>query len=164
MDVVGCMPVVLWIAAVAALFRRHGRTVALAVAARPLPALVMINIVIQVTANAALFGSDTDAHYALIRYMPQLAVFAIASCFALLDAAVPHAGVFLAACIAAVATNLFCISYWATPPLRAVPLSWVPGVAAEIIMPETNPLGRDYCDAPLGGRQRSPRSRNRDTA
>lgn len=139
LDVVGCMPVVLWIAAVAALFRRHGRTVALAVAARPLPALVMINIVIQVTANAALFGSDTDAHYALIRYMPHLAVFAIASCFALLDAAGPHAGVFLAACIAAVATNLFCISYWATPPLRAVPLSWVPGVAAEIIMPETNP-------------------------
>ena len=106
---------------------------------QPLFALILINILIQAVATAALFGSETGAHYGILRYLPHLLVFALACGFVVLDAAIPSRRLYLPVCVAAVTLNLFGVSFWAKPWSRDVPLSWFPRVYSEIFRPPVNP-------------------------
>ena len=70
--------------------------------------------------------------------MPHLLVFALVSCFVVLDAAIPSGSLYVPLCVAAVALNLFTFSFWAKPYSRIVPLSWLPPVWSEVFKPQVN--------------------------
>ncbi len=139
LDAVACLPILLWVFAIAALFWRGGRQAVLDNLKQPLPSLILINILIQTVATAALFGSETAAQYAILRYMPHLMVFALVSCFVVLDAAIPSRRLYVPVCVGVVALNAFTLTFWAKPYSRQVPLSWLPPVYCEVFRPPVNP-------------------------
>ena len=159
LDVVDCFPILLWLGALALLLAR-GRKAVLDIFKEPLVSLVLINILIQAIATAALFGSETGAHYALLRYMPHLLVFAMVAGFAVLDAALRPGGSYALVCALAVASNLFTFSFWTRPYSRAVPLSWLWPVCLEVFQRQANSW--DVILARL--RAEASAARSRDTA
>jgi len=138
LDVVGCLPALLWLAALALLLGRNRRALG-ALGRDPLPAFVLMTLAVQTVAGAALFGYEGEAHYAVLRYMPHLLVFALVLLFLALDAAVRPGWLFLLVCLAGVACNLGSLSYWVTPAQRSVPASWLAPVYAEILHPPPGP-------------------------
>jgi len=158
LEVVNCLPILLWIAAAAVLLWRGGRGAMVDMVKQPLPALILLNLLIQGVATAALFGSETGTQYALLRYLPHLLVFALASGFVVLDAAISSRRLYLPVCLAAVSVNLFSFSFWAKPFSREVPLSWYPPVYSEVFKPPVNPW--DVVVAKI--RQETPADHNRD--
>jgi hypothetical protein len=135
LDVVGCLPILLWIAIVGFLFSK-GRAVVLNTIKDPLFAFVFLNILVQALITAALFGYETPDRHSLLRYMPHLVVFALIACFFALNAIIPKKGLYLAVCGFAVAFNFLTFSLLAKPFSRNMPVSWALPVYSEIISPK----------------------------
>jgi len=154
LDVVDCFPMLLWMGALAILLLRCRRAV-MNVLREPLISFVLASILIQAVATAALFGTETDAKRALLRYMPHLMVFGMVSCLVLLDRAISSGIVYLPLCVLAVASNLLTFSFWTKPLMRTVPVSWLPPVYSEIFQPRENSwddvLAKLRGDVPEGG-------------
>ena len=133
-DAVGCLPLLLWAAALGWLgwrnrpaLRRLGRD--------PLFSFVLMNLLVQAVATGAVFGPETAAYYAILRYLPHLLVFAVVAGFLVLNSAVRPAGAYLAACLIAAGSNFLTLSHWAAPMGRQTPASWAGPVYAEILHP-----------------------------
>lgn len=138
-DVVDALPILLWLGALAVLCWRRGRKGTWDILKQPVPMFILINIVVQGVATAALLGSETEAHYAILRYMPHVLAFAVLSGFVLLNEAIPNRAVYVLACFVAVAFNLFSVSFWVRPHSRVVPVSWLKPVCEEVFRPRANP-------------------------
>lgn len=138
MDVVGCLPTLLWLAVLGFLIVRN-REALRRLLRDPLVAFVLMTLAIHTVASAALFCYEGDARYAVLRYMPHLLVFALVVLFVALDAAISAKWAGLLAGIAAVACNLAALSYWVRPWQRTVPLSWLAPVYSEIFHPPPSP-------------------------
>jgi len=138
LDVVGCLPTLLWLAVLALLIVRN-RAALRRLLHDPLPAFVVMTLAIHTVASAALFCYEGDARYAVLRYMPHLLVFALVALFVALDAAIDAKWAYLLVCIAAVACNLAALSYWVKPRERSVPASWLAPVYSEIFHPPASP-------------------------
>jgi hypothetical protein len=135
LDVVGALPLILLAALVAVLCARGRRRLA-ALCAEPLFGFVLLAILVQAAATAAVFGTEGNGQFALIRYMPHLAAFAVAACLVAADAAVPAAPPFLAIGAFAIACNLGTLSHWIPLFGRTAPASWAGPVFAEIADPD----------------------------
>jgi len=137
LDVVGCFPILLWMALFAFLLLQ-GRKAVLDILREPLFSFIFLNILIQAVATAALFCYETTAMYSILRYMPHLLVFAMISCFVVLNYAVPMRSLYLLVCMFAVVFNFLTLSFWAAPYSRKVPYSWFIPVYSEIFQPPEN--------------------------
>jgi uncharacterized membrane protein YhaH (DUF805 family) len=136
LDAVGSLPLLLLSAAGAVLFVCNRKDL-IGLCREPLFGLTLIGILVQAAASAAVFGTETASKFALLRYLPHLAVFATVACFVALDKAVSAAAPFLGLCAAAVACNFATFSHWAAPFGRQVPASWTGAVYSEIFNPAT---------------------------
>ena len=135
-DVVDCLPLLLWLGALVVLWRK-GRARFVEFFKEPLPTFVLLNLLLQGLVTAVIFGSESgDDADSLLRYMPHVLLFASICGFLLLDRVVANKGLFALACIAATGCNLLTISYWIKPFTRQVPVSWVGPVYADIIRPK----------------------------
>jgi len=158
LDAVNCVPMLLWFAALALLFWR-GRKAVLGILQDPIPVFVLVNLLVQAVASAAVFGSESVFNYSFLRYMPHLLVFGMVSCFIVLDAAIRSRGLYLLVCAFAVGFNLLTFSFWAKPFSRKVPVSWFLPVYSEIVCPP-----QDTWDAVFSGmRNESDDASGRDT-
>jgi hypothetical protein len=137
MDVVGCFPLILWMALLAALLRRN-RNALRDLFQERLYAFVFLNILIQAVAAAALFGVESSAKYSMLRYQPHLLVFGLVATLMVLNAAIASKGLCLLISIFAVAFNFLTISFWTKPLSRHVPASWLVPVYSEILRPREN--------------------------
>ena len=133
MDVVGCLPLLLWAVLLAVVFARR-RTVR-GVFRDPLYAFVFLNIFVQAVACAALFGFESASRYSMLRYQPHLLVFGLIAAFMALQTVVAGKCACLLVSLFAVAFNLLAFSFWAKPFARRVPFSWALPVYAEIFNP-----------------------------
>jgi hypothetical protein len=133
-DAVGCLPLLLWAAALAWLGWRN-RPALRQLGKDPLFTFVLLNLLVQAVATGAVFGPETAAYYAILRYMPHLLVFAVLAGLLVLNSAVRSAGLYLALCLVAVGTNFLTWSHWAAPMGRQTPASWAIPVYAEILHP-----------------------------
>jgi hypothetical protein len=134
MDVVGSLPLLL-LAAVVGVFLVRDRKGLLALCREPLFGFVLIGVVVQAAATAAVSGTETAARVAVLRYMPHFAVFATVACLLALDRLVRRVLPFAALCALVVASNLATFSFWARPFGREVPVSWAARVYPEIFNP-----------------------------
>ncbi len=137
MDAVDCLPILLWAVLLAA-FLSQGRNTLRNFFQEPLYAFVFINILIQVVASAAVFGTDTSDDYSLLRYAPHLLVFGLVCTFMALNAVIVSKSFYLFASMFAVAFNLLTITFWAKPVSRNIPASWLFPVYSEIFRPREN--------------------------
>ncbi|HEY2759977.1 MAG TPA: glycosyltransferase family 39 protein [Pirellulales bacterium] len=137
-DVVDCLPLLLWAALLVVLWRKN-RSEFINFFKQPLPTFVLLNLLLQGLVTAVLFGSESgDDADSLLRYMPHVLLFVSISGFLLLDRVIASKRLFAMACIAVVGCNLFTISYWTKPFTRQVPISWSVPVYADIILPHDN--------------------------
>jgi len=137
-DAVGCLPTIALAAACVAIFWRN-RQAARNLGRDPLLVFVLINIVVQGVATAVLFGGETGAQLAILRYMPHLLVFALIAGFIVLNAAIADRRLYLLVCVATIVCNLGALSFWARPKSRQVPVSWLAPVYSEILRPPASP-------------------------
>jgi hypothetical protein len=138
LDAVGCFPLLLWAAALGWLGWRN-RPALRQLARDPVLIFVLLNLAVQAVATAAVFGPETGAYFAILRYMPHLLVFAIVAGCVVLNSAVRSAAAYGLVCLLGVATNFLTLSHWAAPLGRKVPASWAVPVYAEIVHPQKNP-------------------------
>jgi len=134
LDAVGCLPLLLWAGAVGLLCWRN-RPALRGLGREPLVGFVLLNLLVQGVATGAVFGPETAAYFAILRYLPHLLVFAILAGFFVLNSAVRSTGAYLALCLVAVATNFLTLAHWAEPMGRKTPASWLAPVYAEIFHP-----------------------------
>ena len=134
LDAVDCLPLLLWAGALAWLGWSN-RPALRALAREPVPALVLLNVLVQAIVGGAVFGPETGAHLAILRYMPHLVVFAALASLVVLDAAVRSAPAALLVGLAALSTNFLTFSHWAAPWGRKVPASWAAPVYGELFRP-----------------------------
>jgi hypothetical protein len=154
-DVVGCFPTLLMVAACAIVLWRHRRK-ARDLGRDPLVAFVLINVIVQGFATAALFGGETVAQLAILRYMPHLLAFAFIACFVVLDSAIGNKYLYLSVCVGAVALNVGSMAFWLRPDSRPAPVSWLAPVYGEIFQPPASPW-----DALVGRLRREPSASDR---
>jgi hypothetical protein len=140
LDVVGCLPTIAVVVAGVFVFRRN-RQALRDLGRDPVVGFVLINLLVQALAAAALLGGETGAQFAILRYMPHLLVFALLGCFIVLDSAIRRPSLYLLACAALVTCNLGALSYWTKPRSRPVPFSWLVPVYSEIFSPPASPWG-----------------------
>lgn len=133
-DAVGCVPTILVMAGLAFASLR-GRLVFRQLGRDPLVALILISVLVQGVATAVLLGGETAAQFAVLRYMPHLVVFAELASFIAIASAFGDGLPCVAVCAAAIACNFGGLSYWAKPPSRPVPASWLVPVYSEIFNP-----------------------------
>jgi hypothetical protein len=138
LDAVGCFPLLLWAGALAWLAWRR-RPALRELGRDPVLVFVLLNLAVQAGATAAVFGPETGAYYAILRYEPHLLVFAVLAGLLVLRATIRSTGLFFAAGLVAVATNLLTLAHWAAPMGRQTPAAWAPPVYAEILQPPENP-------------------------
>jgi len=138
LDVVDCVPLTFWGVAVALLVWRGHKAIPENLR-EPVFSFILISLVVQAAATAALFGCEMGAHYAILRYMPHLLALAIIPCFVWLNSAIRITSLYVAACIAAVAFNLMTLSFWARPYSRTIPVSWVVPVYSEVFRSQEDP-------------------------
>jgi len=137
LDAVDCLPILLWLALLTILLLK-GRKTVLNIFKDPLPSFILLNILVQAVATAAVFGSETGYKYSILRYMPHLVVAAMALSFFMLDSAVKIRGLYVPVCIFAAAFNLLTLSFWTKPYSRNVPVSWLFPVYSEIFRPQND--------------------------
>ena len=123
MDVIGCFPIFLWTALLAFCLIRN-RNVLSSLFRERLYAFVFLNILIQVLANAALFGDDPEG-YSHLRYAPHLLVFGLVALFMVLNTVIAGKCLYLFVSIFAVVSNLLTMSFWAKPFSSSAPVSWL---------------------------------------
>lgn len=133
-DAVGSLSLLLCTATAAMLFVRR-RTAPLTWLKDPIPAFVLLNVVVQAVLTSALLGTETTANYAFLRYMPHLVVFGMLAGFVLLSRAITRPAIHLPVCAAVICVNVFTLSFWVQPSGRTVPLSWMHAVYSEILWP-----------------------------
>ncbi|HEY2881100.1 MAG TPA: hypothetical protein VGJ15_01675 [Pirellulales bacterium] len=151
LDAVDCFPLLAWLGVMGLLLVRNRKSAA-ALFKSPLPCLVLLNLAIQIVATAAIFGTETGQHYALLRYEPHLLLFSLLTLFVMAgelfgcgvsaenpnaQALSPKIGCALA-CGLVAALNVFTVSYWYDPYPREIPISWVPPVYSEVFSPPEN--------------------------
>ena len=159
MDVVGSLPLLLLAAAVALLAVRN-RPGLRGLCGEPLVGFVLIALLVQALATAAISGTESESKFAVLRYMPHFAVFGMVACLVVLDRAVAAPVPCAALCAFAVACNLGTVSYWTRPFGRSVPLSWAAPVYSDILNPA--PAALDDVIAEL--RRRAPPAGAGDSA
>jgi hypothetical protein len=137
MDVVDCLPLLIWMALPAILLARS-RPVLRSFFREPLFAFVFLNILIQGVACAALFGVESSAKYSMLRYQPHLLVFGLVATFMIIDAVITVKSLSLCVSLFAVGFNFLTISFWTKPLSRHVPASWLFPVYSEIFRPRQN--------------------------
>jgi hypothetical protein len=137
MDAVNCFPILLWVVLLLVLFIRN-RDALRKLSQEPLYAFVFLNILIQTVASASIFGYETGAQYALLRYQPHLLVFGLVITFMLLDTVVASKSLYVLAGIFIVTFNFLTLTFWVQPLARSVPSSWLFPVYAEIFSPREN--------------------------
>ena len=104
----------------------------------PVAQFILLTLLAQVAANAAVFGCETIYGYSLLRYICYAAVFAMVPCFMMLEGVIGNRFLFAAACLLAVSFNLSGLTFWAKPFHRDVPVSWAKPVYSEIFRPPEN--------------------------
>jgi hypothetical protein len=102
----------------------------------PLVGFVLLSLVLHVLLVATAFGTETEQHMALLRYMPHLIAMALAPLFILLAQLLPNGRLFGPASVALVASNLLTLSYWCGGPQQAVQASWWAPTYLEIAFPQ----------------------------
>ena len=137
LDVVGCFPLFLWTVLLMVLFI-YKRNTLRNLFQEKLYAFVFLNIIIQITATAVLFGYDDVTKFSLLRYEPHLLVFSLVTTFLLIDTVFARKSFYLLVGILAVAFNSLSFSYWVQPLSRSVPVSWVLPVYSDIFHPKKN--------------------------
>jgi hypothetical protein len=102
------------------------------------PAVVVINLVVQTVAAAALFGYETGDKHSLMRYMPHLLLFAFLSVLVVGNKVLGRRWMvgWLLLCGF---TNLGTVSFWTG--LRQVPVTWVRRVYADLLSPPPDVRG-----------------------
>ena len=136
LDAVQGLPLLAWVPGLLIL-RLTAPTRLAAFLRDPLVRFVLIAELLHVLLVAAAFGTETDGHMALLRYMPHLIALGLAPLFLLIAQLVPRPGLFGAVCVTVLASNLFTLSYWTAPTQRAIALSWWPATYLEIALPQT---------------------------
>jgi len=101
----------------------------------PLVGFVLLALVVHVLLVATAFGTETEQHMGLLRYMPHLIALALAPLFILVAQLLPKARLLTPVCMALVASNLFTLSYWRATPNQTIPLSWWTPTYLEIAFP-----------------------------
>ncbi|MGP8197931.1 MAG: ArnT family glycosyltransferase [Limisphaerales bacterium] len=136
LDAVNLLPLLLW-AGLLAILPWNRR--AICVFKDPVAQFILLTLLVQAAANAAVFGCETMNSHSLLRYICYAAAFAMVPCFMMLDAIIRNRFIFAAASIFVVSFNLLTVSFWASPFPRKVPVSWLAPVYAEILkLPENS--------------------------
>jgi hypothetical protein len=137
LDAVNLFPILLGIGLLAFLLWKR-REIFLNVFKDPIVQFILLTLLVQAVASAAVFGSETGNSHSLLRYICYVAVFAMVPCFMMLDSVIRNRLLFAAACVFAVSFNLLTLSFWAKPFHRNVPVSWLAPVYSEIFRPPEN--------------------------
>ena len=112
LDAVNLLPLLLW-AGLLAILPWNRR--AICVFKDPVAQFILLTLLVQAAANAAVFGCETMNSHSLLRYICYAAAFAMVLCFMMLDAIIRNRFIFAAASIFVVSFNLLTVSFWASP-------------------------------------------------
>ncbi len=132
LDAVNCLPLLLGAGLLVVFFLRRRLP---ALFQEQLVAFIFLTVLIQTVATAAVFGSEGNHYYAILRYEPHLLIFILLLFFLILHRLVAQPELHLFACFVVVVCNFATLSYWAHPLGREVPASWVFPVYSEIFQP-----------------------------
>jgi len=135
LDAVNLLPVFLWGGLLEILPWNRRATCVLK---DPVAQFILLTLLVQAAANAAVFGCETMNSHSLLRYICYAAAFAMVPCFMLLDAIIRNRFLFAAVSMLVVSFNLLTVSFWASPFPRKVPVSWLAPVYSEILNPPEN--------------------------
>lgn len=134
-DAVQGLPLLGWVLCLALLFAARPKGL------RELPrdpfiSFVLTACVVQIVLVAVLLGTETRDEHSLLRYMPHLLAFGIASLFVLIGKVVRREYLLAPLCLAVVLTNFLTLSYWLPQAAKPIPWSWWPSTYSEIWWPQ----------------------------
>lgn len=135
MDAVQGLPLLAWSLGLTLLLRGHPK-VRVDFFRDPLVSFVMTTLVIQVVVVAALIGTETADEHSLLRYMPHLLAFGIATLFVLIDKVFKDKYWIASICTLVLATNFLSLSFWNAKATRNIPWSWWPATYGEVFQPQ----------------------------
>jgi tetratricopeptide (TPR) repeat protein len=139
-DVVGCFPFLLWAVLLGTLCFINRKALR-NLFREKLYAFVLLNILIQITATAAIFGYEDAAISSLVRYEPHLLMFALVITFMFLDTVIIRKSLYILASLVVISFNFLSFSYWLRPLARSIPASWLLPVYGDIFNPQQNAWG-----------------------
>lgn len=122
LDFVGVFPLLAWllVAAVWVIFRKR---LSRSAQAPRVGLLIVIALLVQITLNAVFVGSETPAHFSLLRYLPHLAALAPIPLYLAIEHLLGSSRIALAAFALAMFPTSTSLSFWkprpARPPLPA---------------------------------------------
>jgi hypothetical protein len=115
----------------------------------PFAQIVILNLILQIVATAALLGYETVDRYSVLRYMPHmiptssvvLLLMVEKSLSALRKGGASRSWVTPVVVVLLFASNVLTFSFWARPlPGRSHSLSWWTSVYGEVLCPKEDPV------------------------